>query len=46
MRAINRWTVDVMIGECDGRTYAEGTGLVEALTSVGGTEHALLVSVS
>jgi hypothetical protein len=27
------------------RTYAEGTGLVEALTSVGGTEHAVLVSV-
>jgi hypothetical protein len=23
MRAINRWAVDVMIGECDGRTYAE-----------------------
>ncbi len=27
------------------RTYAEGTGLVEALTTLGGTEHAELVSV-
>ncbi|MEO6511744.1 MAG: hypothetical protein ABIO16_12180 [Nocardioides sp.] len=28
------------------RTYAEGTGLIEALTALGGTEHAGLVSVS
>ncbi|HEY6593768.1 MAG TPA: DUF1876 domain-containing protein [Asanoa sp.] len=23
MKAINRWSVEVMVGECDGRTYAE-----------------------
>ena len=27
------------------RTYAEGTGLIEAFTSLGGTEHAELASV-
>jgi hypothetical protein len=25
MKAINRWSVEVMVGECDGRTYAEAT---------------------
>jgi len=39
-------TTTVGIPEVVRRSYAEGTGLVEELTTLGGTEHAELVSVT